>query len=338
MGSEMCIRDRLCGEGAIAATSSGHISVGSDIPPLDDAALGLVEWQGKTVVGTVGKVSVDGKSCQIGGTGTAELVPAGDRLLILQVNRALLLDRDLAISAQVTLPEIPNGAAESNGEFLIGTPSGNIMRWRPGVSLTVVPSPNPLPHPVRIKAAGGAVWQLTDQDALRDNHRIPLPEGTVPVDVFGTSTETWLLCSDAAGGASLWSVPRGSPPVLLDAPGVSALRQPQALLVLPSGQFAIADSSRVLLVDKDAVRPQAAPLPGPVAALTSDSSHERVLSLAQSTLRLSVAEDSLVLRWSGGDPLAARQIRWRILPNGTCLLYTSPSPRDGLLSRMPSSA
>ena len=26
------------------------------------------------------------------------------------------------------------------------------------------------------------------------------------------------------------------------------------------------------------------------------------------------------------------------LPNKTCLLYTSPSPRDGLLSRMPSSA
>ena len=25
-------------------------------------------------------------------------------------------------------------------------------------------------------------------------------------------------------------------------------------------------------------------------------------------------------------------------PNGNCLLYTSPSPRDGLLSRMPSSA
>ena len=25
-------------------------------------------------------------------------------------------------------------------------------------------------------------------------------------------------------------------------------------------------------------------------------------------------------------------------PDGTCLLYTSPSPRDGLLSRMPSSA
>ena len=25
-------------------------------------------------------------------------------------------------------------------------------------------------------------------------------------------------------------------------------------------------------------------------------------------------------------------------PSGSCLLYTSPSPRDGLLSRMPSSA
>ena len=28
----------------------------------------------------------------------------------------------------------------------------------------------------------------------------------------------------------------------------------------------------------------------------------------------------------------------RNLPSDTCLLYTSPSPRDGLLSRMPSSA
>ena len=27
-----------------------------------------------------------------------------------------------------------------------------------------------------------------------------------------------------------------------------------------------------------------------------------------------------------------------IVINGSCLLYTSPSPRDGLLSRMPSSA
>ena len=308
---------RLCGEGAVAGTSGGYVSVGSDFPSLDDTALALTEWQGKVVIGTIGSVSVDGKPCQIGGTGVVELDPASNRLLVLQVNRALLLDRDLAISAQVTLPEIPNGAAESNGEFLIGTPSGSILRWRPGESLTVVPSPNLLPHPVRIKAAGGAVWQLTDQDALRDNRRIPLPEGTVPVDVFGTFIGTWLLCSDAAGGASLWSVPRGSPPVLLDVPGVSALRQPQALLVLPSGQFAIADSSRVLLVDKDAVRPQAAPLPGPAAAVTIDPPGERVLSLAQPTLRLSVAEDSLVLRWSGGDPLAARQIRWRVLPNGT---------------------
>ena len=28
----------------------------------------------------------------------------------------------------------------------------------------------------------------------------------------------------------------------------------------------------------------------------------------------------------------------KIMPLGFCLLYTSPSPRDGLLSRMPSSA
>ena len=31
-------------------------------------------------------------------------------------------------------------------------------------------------------------------------------------------------------------------------------------------------------------------------------------------------------------------IRSRITSNNSCLLYTSPSPRDGLLSRMPSSA
>ena len=29
---------------------------------------------------------------------------------------------------------------------------------------------------------------------------------------------------------------------------------------------------------------------------------------------------------------------WEFVRKGDCLLYTSPSPRDGLLSRMPSSA
>ena len=29
---------------------------------------------------------------------------------------------------------------------------------------------------------------------------------------------------------------------------------------------------------------------------------------------------------------------WKLPKSYTCLLYTSPSPRDGLLSRMPSSA
>ena len=35
----------------------------------------------------------------------------------------------------------------------------------------------------------------------------------------------------------------------------------------------------------------------------------------------------------------AGETLWQVAErNGTCLLYTSPSPRDGLLSRMPSSA
>ena len=46
----------------------------------------------------------------------------------------------------------------------------------------------------------------------------------------------------------------------------------------------------------------------------------------------------------GYDPILISLVR-RAMPNliaydiaGVCLLYTSPSPRDGLLSRMPSSA
>ena len=34
----------------------------------------------------------------------------------------------------------------------------------------------------------------------------------------------------------------------------------------------------------------------------------------------------------------AEEYLGRAVQRGTCLLYTSPSPRDGLLSRMPSSA
>ena len=35
---------------------------------------------------------------------------------------------------------------------------------------------------------------------------------------------------------------------------------------------------------------------------------------------------------------ARREMDKKARDNGGCLLYTSPSPRDGLLSRMPSSA
>jgi signal transduction histidine kinase/CheY-like chemotaxis protein len=307
---------QLCGGGAVAATSGGCVSVGFGVPTLDDTALALVEWQGKVVVGSIGRIYVDGKPCEIGGTGSAELIPAGDRLLVLQANRALLLDRDLKVSAQVALPETPVGAAEVDGAFLIGTSSGSVMRWRPSESLTMVQPANPHHRPVRIKAAGGAVWQLSEQDARRDTRLVPLPGGIGPVDVFGNSSGTWLLCSDAGGGASLWSVPPDGPPILLDVPGILALRQPQGFLVLPSGQFAIADSSRVIVIERDATRPQAAPVPGLSAAVTIDPSGERVLSLGAPELKLAAAEDTLILRWSGGDPLAARQIRWRILPDG----------------------
>ena len=42
--------------------------------------------------------------------------------------------------------------------------------------------------------------------------------------------------------------------------------------------------------------------------------------------------------WVSGLSLIAMTLIYKPLLLDTCLLYTSPSPRDGLLSRMPSSA
>ena len=323
---------RSCNGGAVAATSEGHISIGSEVPPLGDAALAFAEWQGREVIGAIGAVSVGGIPCRIDGRAVVDLIPAGDRLLILQAGRAVLINRDLTVSAQTALPEVPNGAADTGGGFLIGTLSGALLRWRPPEPLTVVRSSDPLPHPVRIKSVRGAVWRLAGRSAFRDDDRVPLPEGTFPVDVSGDSAGAWLLCSDAAEGANLWSVPDKGPPILMDAPGIAALRQPQGLLVMPSGRFAIADSSRVLLVDRAVVRPIAAALPGPAAAFAIGPPGERALSLAGPVLGLSAAEDSLVLRWSGGDPLSARQIRWRILPDGA---WQQGGPLSVKASRLP---
>ena len=42
--------------------------------------------------------------------------------------------------------------------------------------------------------------------------------------------------------------------------------------------------------------------------------------------------------WPGANPTDNEFFSRNIKFNTSCLLYTSPSPRDGLLSRMPSSA
>ena len=47
--------------------------------------------------------------------------------------------------------------------------------------------------------------------------------------------------------------------------------------------------------------------------------------------------DPSIGRWSAVDPLAESYSAYSPY-NYTCLLYTSPSPRDATLSRMPSSA
>ena len=62
----------------------------------------------------------------------------------------------------------------------------------------------------------------------------------------------------------------------------------------------------------------------------SDAIHKAVerMGFAEMT---EIQEKTIPVMMAGYDVIAKA-------PTGTCLLYTSPSPRDGLLSRMPSSA
>ena len=82
----------------------------------------------------------------------------------------------------------------------------------------------------------------------------------------------------------------------------------------------------------------------PLAAKNAKAAHRAGLSLCSQELslidNLSVAENICLREMPGRLRLdrATLDERCRDLLSTFCLLYTSPSPRDGLLSRMPSSA
>ena len=56
------------------------------------------------------------------------------------------------------------------------------------------------------------------------------------------------------------------------------------------------------------------------------------------TTREPVGVVAAVIPWNSQQLLSAIKLAPALAMGNTCLLYTSPSPRDGLLSRMPSSA
>ena len=61
-------------------------------------------------------------------------------------------------------------------------------------------------------------------------------------------------------------------------------------------------------------------------------------SLQKSGVVVDVKKESGILRVDHGVTINLMQHEVRVRIYNICLLYTSPSPRDGLLSRMPSSA
>ena len=68
---------------------------------------------------------------------------------------------------------------------------------------------------------------------------------------------------------------------------------------------------------------------GSVIADVQDAAAETQTPEQLETLARELAEYDIVI---------ATEVGGGVVPMDACLLYTSPSPRDGLLSRMPSSA
>ena len=69
--------------------------------------------------------------------------------------------------------------------------------------------------------------------------------------------------------------------------------------------------------------------------LHSDDTRVMLEALAVLGCRFETEADRLIVHGIGGRPALEEAT---LFLGNACLLYTSPSPRDGLLSRMPSSA
>ena len=61
-------------------------------------------------------------------------------------------------------------------------------------------------------------------------------------------------------------------------------------------------------------------------------------SFDKAVIEIAKCQSKVIVCGVGKSGLIASKIAATLSSVGTCLLYTSPSPRDGLLSRMPSSA
>ena len=72
--------------------------------------------------------------------------------------------------------------------------------------------------------------------------------------------------------------------------------------------------------------------------ISTDQPAARVVGSTTSNYGALVADDQQRIWWVRDTRIASEPARSQRADGDPCLLYTSPSPRDGLLSRMPSSA
>ena len=139
-------------------------------------------------------------------------------------------------------------------------------------------------------------------------------DAAAPAAVESSSEATTEMTTKTTSSVPTSAAPTSSSSPRSSAPAPSSAAQPKPDLTMAANTLLLLDTSSSM-----------APIYGPVS---------QALGTTASDL---AADGGAVSLWNYSSPISeTATVGYR--QNLGCLLYTSPSPRDGLLSRMPSSA